>query len=322
MFEDQFLYLLALPVLLSLVVIEYVYRRRSKAFKKLDVNIIASNLFLGLIDRLFFLFFLVIQFELMKLLVVYKLIDLNLQLILEYILLVLLVDFIWYWYHRIVHNIPILWMLHSTHHQTNEYSLTLGFRLSFITQILRILIWTPLVFFGFDPIHILIAVFFQNFYQFFIHTEIWSFPKWTRQVLVTPKSHKLHHSNAEAHRNSNYGGVLIIWDKLFKSYRYPYNQDIKIEGDLADSKYIHPLNGLFLPVINFMTKAKEKVNINGINTNGLIKNPSKLIQLFAVFFLPALALIIFSDKLSFIWLVVLSLSLIALIFSALYVVLK
>ena len=318
MSEDRILYLIALPTLLLFVIAEYIYRNRSSRYERLSVNIIASNLFLGLIDRLFFLFFSILQYEAMKWLTTYKFFTLEWSNAVNLIVLFVLIDFIWYNYHKLVHNIPILWALHSTHHQTNEYSLTLGFRLSFITQTLRALFWMPLIFFGFEPIHILSAVFFQNFYQFFIHTEIWTFPRWARVILVTPQSHKLHHSNAREHLQANYGGVLVIWDRLFGTYKSPYNKAIKLEGALSDQKYTHPLNGLFLPLVNFLRRRMGLKLSKGLHLNSLKANPTRLLNLFLIYFIPTAALLYFGLRIELPWLIVACLGLILTILSSLY----
>ena len=315
---DHIIYLVALPTLLVFVLVEYIYRKRSSRYKKLSLNIIASNLFLGLLDRLFFVFFSVLHYEAMKWLQEYSFFNLKWHHVLSTIALFTLVDFIWYYYHRIVHQKPILWALHSTHHQTGEYSLTLGFRLSFITQILRAICWMPLIIIGFEPIHILSVVFFQHFYQFFIHTEIWTFPKWTRSILVTPQSHKLHHSNAKEHLNANYGGVLILWDKLFNTYKNPYNKVIKLEGSLSHEKFTHPLNGLFLPLINFFRVKVGKNLSKGLQLNESLSNNYRLMNLFLVFFIPAIAFILFGGQIKIAWLIVLSFGLIIMILSTLY----
>ena len=315
---DHILYLIALPTLLLFILAEYIYRNRSKKFKKLSLNIIASNLFLGLLDRLFFVFFSVLQYEAMKWLQQYSFFTPDWNYVLSTIFLFIIVDFIWYNYHRIVHQKPVLWALHSTHHQTSEYSLTLGFRLSFITQTLRALCWMPLVFIGFEPIHILSVVFFQHFYQFFIHTEIWRFPKWTRSLLVTPQSHKLHHSNAKEHLNANYGGVLILWDKVFGTYKSPYDKVIKLEGSLSHEKYTHPLNGLFLPLVNLFRKKVGKSLSKGLQLNKSLTNNHRLMNLFLVFFIPTVVLIFFGVKIKIVWLIVLSTGLIITILSTLY----
>lgn len=186
---------------------EYFYRKNES---RNNLAKLSSNLLCGLIDRLFYLFFGIIQFEVMIQISKFAVFEPIENKLLNTTCVFLTVDFVWYLYHRTSHNLKLFWSFHSTHHQTDDFNFSLGLRVSFLQQIIRSFFWLPIALLGLDPMTILIAIFFQSFYQFFVHTELFDFPSIAKEILVSPSSHKLHHSNQGWNLNKNFGGVFII----------------------------------------------------------------------------------------------------------------
>ena len=137
----------------------------------------------------------------------------------SWLLLFVLTDFLWYWYHRLSHTVNLFWGAHIVHHQSTEYNLTVSFRITVFQALVRFVFYLPLPFLGFPGEMILVTFSICGIYQFFIHTRLVKKLGWLEEILVTPSHHRVHHGSNEAYLDKNFGGVLIIWDRLFGSFR-------------------------------------------------------------------------------------------------------
>jgi sterol desaturase/sphingolipid hydroxylase (fatty acid hydroxylase superfamily) len=135
-------------------------------------------------------------------------------------------DMLRYWAHRISHVQRIWWASHVTHHSSEHYNLTVSFRLCWIDQI-KILFFLPVLVLGFDPIHFFVAHQIAVLYQFWQHTEVIKrLPKWIEWFFVTPTNHSVHHSKNEMYIDRNYGSTFIIWDRMFGTYKEPAEKPV------------------------------------------------------------------------------------------------
>lgn len=136
------------------------------------------------------------------------------------LLLVLLQDFFYYWFHRGSHRIRWMWASHVTHHSSERMNLSTALRQSLTYPISGMwLFWLPLSFLGFKPEHVILVVAINLGYQFFVHTEVVrKLPRWFEAVFNTPSHHRVHHARNPQYIDRNYAGVLVIWDKLFGSF--------------------------------------------------------------------------------------------------------
>jgi sterol desaturase/sphingolipid hydroxylase (fatty acid hydroxylase superfamily) len=128
-------------------------------------------------------------------------------------------EFLYYWYHRCAHRVRFFWANHAVHHSPNQLNLSAAYRLGWFGQFAGAAIFfTPLVWIGFDAQVVLSVVAINLLYQFWIHAT-W-IPKlgWLEYVLNTPSAHRVHHASNLRYLDANYGGVLIIFDKLFGTY--------------------------------------------------------------------------------------------------------
>ena len=127
-------------------------------------------------------------------------------------------DLSYYAYHRAHHRIRLFWATHVVHHSSQHYNLSTALRQDWM-PISSIFFWAPLALLGFQPWMILLAISWNLLYQFWIHTEkIRRLPGWYEAVFNTPSHHRVHHGANEQYLDKNYGGILIIWDKLFGTY--------------------------------------------------------------------------------------------------------
>lgn len=148
-------------------------------------------------------------------------------------LLFLAVEFAYYWHHRLSHEIRWLWATHAVHHSATHLNFAAALRLGWTGEISGgFLLFAPLVVLGFHPIGIVAALAMNLLYQFWVHSE-WA-PRlgWLEGVLNTPSNHRVHHACNPEYIDRNYGGVLIVFDRLFGTYAAERG-DIAIRYGLA-----------------------------------------------------------------------------------------
>lgn len=129
-------------------------------------------------------------------------------------------DFRYYWWHRLAHRCRWFWADHVIHHSSQHYNLTTALRQPwFSTTSGAFLLRAPLVLAGFHPGMLAFCGSLNLVYQFWIHTEtIGKMPAWFEGVFNTPSHHRVHHGRNPKYLDANYGGTLIIWDRMFGSF--------------------------------------------------------------------------------------------------------
>nr|WP_199158522.1 sterol desaturase family protein [Pedobacter sp. ASV2] len=136
-----------------------------------------------------------------------------------WIILFLGVDFFYYWFHRMSHQINALWAAHIVHHQSEEYNLTVALRQSWFQGWFSWVFYLPLALIGFDPLMFLTLSSFNTLYQFWIHTRTIKSMGILEYVLNTPSHHRVHHGSNPKYIDKNHAGTLIIWDRLFGTFQ-------------------------------------------------------------------------------------------------------
>lgn len=180
----------------------------------------------------------------------------------------LTVDFLYYWMHRAGHRVAILWGLHVVHHQSEEFNLIAGLRKAWMTRVMYIIFFAPLPLLGFPEPMLIMCIEGNLFYQFFVHVR--DIPKlgFLEWFLCTPSAHRVHHGTNPQYLDKNYGGVLIIWDRIFGTFepeieapRYGITNPVKswdlvevngafyrdIRGQLANLSFTKALQLVFAP---------------------------------------------------------------------------
>ena len=111
-----------------------------------------------------------------------------------YILLFIGIDFCYYWFHRMAHEVNLFWGTHIVHHQSEEYNFSVALRQSSLHAFVATSFYLPLAIIGFNPIAFITISSFQTLYQFWIHTKtIDRLPTWVEYVFNTPSHHRVHH---------------------------------------------------------------------------------------------------------------------------------
>ncbi len=127
-------------------------------------------------------------------------------------------DFCYYWFHRFSHEISVLWAAHAVHHQSEDYNLSTALRQTSTGFLFGWIFYLPLFLIGF-PLDVLIIVNAINLiYQFWVHTQVVRRMGVLDRILVTPSNHRVHHAQNERYIDKNYGGMLILWDRLFGTF--------------------------------------------------------------------------------------------------------
>lgn len=135
------------------------------------------------------------------------------------LLLFICLEFAYYWYHRASHRMRWFWATHAVHHSPEHFNLSAAYRLGWTGGISgSSIFFTPLAWLGFKPSAIAIAMFLNLMYQFWLHTEL--IPKLgiLEWVFNTPSHHRVHHGSNSQYIDRNFGGVLIIFDRLFGTF--------------------------------------------------------------------------------------------------------
>jgi sterol desaturase/sphingolipid hydroxylase (fatty acid hydroxylase superfamily) len=128
-------------------------------------------------------------------------------------------EFVYYWHHRASHRVRWLWATHAVHHSSTRLNLTAAIRLGWSGEISgHFLFYLPLALLGFHPLAIVGMLGLNLLYQFFIHTELAPRLGPLEHVLNTPAHHRVHHAANEQCLDRNYGGVLIVFDRLFGTF--------------------------------------------------------------------------------------------------------
>jgi len=139
-------------------------------------------------------------------------------------------DFVYYWFHRISHERQIFWASHVAHHQSEDYNLSTALRQTGTGAFVTWVFYIPVFLIG-VPSYVFVSVASVNLiYQFWVHSE--HIPKlgWYEKFFVTASNHRVHHAQNENYIDKNYGGVFIIWDRMFGTYKEEEDSEAPIYG--------------------------------------------------------------------------------------------
>jgi sterol desaturase/sphingolipid hydroxylase (fatty acid hydroxylase superfamily) len=136
-----------------------------------------------------------------------------------WVLVFVLVDHSFYWFHRAAHRVNFMWAGHAVHHQSEEYNLSTALRQNWIENLLAWPFYLPLAVLGFPLAMFATASTVNTLYQFWVHTRIIGRLGPVEGLLNTPSSHRVHHGIDPEYVDKNYGGMFMIWDRLYRTYR-------------------------------------------------------------------------------------------------------
>lgn len=143
-----------------------------------------------------------------------------------WILVLIVQDFGFYWHHRLSHKIRLFWTGHVNHHSATHLSFAIALRQGWFEIVYRDIWYIPFVLVGFHPIMIVMMHQINLIYQFWPHTNAIGKLGWFDKIFNSPSNHRVHHSRKIEDLDKNYGGILMIWDHIFGTYK---SEDQKIE---------------------------------------------------------------------------------------------
>jgi sterol desaturase/sphingolipid hydroxylase (fatty acid hydroxylase superfamily) len=203
-------------------------------------------------------------------------------------------DFFYYWAHRSGHEVNLLWASHVVHHSSEEFNLSTALRQSWTNQIFYWIFYLPMAIVGIPVKVFVIIALVSALYQFWSHTRLVGKLGWADRIFVTPSNHRCHHGRNDYCIDKNYGGTLIIWDRIFGTYTEERDDEPVVYGTLTPLNSWNPVWGNFKNYTTLwrdMRDAKswrEKLYIVfappgliNTNTNSSVQTPEPITQRFA-----------------------------------------
>ncbi|MEO6637537.1 MAG: sterol desaturase family protein [Ginsengibacter sp.] len=287
MLNEQLLILITTPLYLLIIgfeiVLSHIHLKKYYTLKDTLINIYLCVLN-GSVDLLFRAVYLVILSYAFS----FQVMSFSFNPLLYWALLFLLEDIAFYAEHRVDHYCRLFWAVHVTHHSSEEFNLTTGFRSSVLQPLYRFIYFLPLVLLGFKPIDIVFMYSLTQIYGILVHTQyINKMPAWFEAVFVSPSHHRVHHASNIRYLDKNMGMVLIIWDKLFGTFQeevpgdpVKYGLTKRMENPHHRSKIIfHEWKNLYLDLrrkLPLSTKLKYLVMPPGWSHDGSTKTAKEL----------------------------------------------
>jgi sterol desaturase/sphingolipid hydroxylase (fatty acid hydroxylase superfamily) len=177
----------------------------------------------------------------------------------------ILADFAYYWFHRVSHIWEPLWAFHLIHHSSQTMNLTTAYRLNWFGALVSPVFFVPLAVLGFSPTFIVASYALNLLYQFFLHTEAIGKLGVIEGIMDTPSAHRVHHGSNPLYLDKNFGGVLIIWDKIFHTYQ-PETEKVRY-GLTTGFHSNNPFKLVFMGFIDLFTGKPMLKKTNHKKTN-------------------------------------------------------
>ncbi len=161
-------------------------------------------------------------------------------------------DLCFYWMHRMHHTLPLLWAVHVVHHQGEHFNLSLGIRNSWYSSLSNFPFVAILAVLG-VPLEIFVVVSSIHYsVQFYNHNGLVGKSGFLDKIMVTPSNHRVHHGTDQRYINRNFGGTLLLWDKLFGTFQ-PELDGVPMRYGVPGKVSSHnPLHASNAPLVDFL----------------------------------------------------------------------
>jgi sterol desaturase/sphingolipid hydroxylase (fatty acid hydroxylase superfamily) len=223
--KEQLLFLIATPIYLIVIGLEILLSNLNLK-KYYSVKETLMNIYLCILNGGIDLIFRAVYVLILVFFYQFHFISFSFNFILYWFLLFILEDLAFYFEHRVDHYCRFFWAVHITHHSSEEFNLTTGFRSSVLQPLYRFIYFIPLVFLGFKPMDIVFMYSLTQIYGILVHTQfIHKMPRWFEAIFVSPAHHRVHHASNIRYLDKNMGMVLILWDRLFGTFQEEVKED-------------------------------------------------------------------------------------------------
>ena len=208
----------AIPVFMLTILIEaWVAKRRAVAVY--DIPDAITSLHHGVISQIIGLFLKVLTLGIyVATYDAYRAVTLPADSLWVWIFAVIAYDFLYYWNHRLGHEVNVLWASHVVHHSSEYYNLSTALRQTSTGGLLGWAFYLPLAVAGVPPTVFIGAALIDLLYQYWVHTELVGKLGWFDRVFCSPSNHRVHHGQNDYCIDKNYGGILILWDRWFGTF--------------------------------------------------------------------------------------------------------
>ena len=153
----------------------------------------------------------------------------------------LMYDLCYYWLHRAGHRIGVFWAAHVVHHQSEDYNLSTALRQTSSGALLGWLFYLPMALVGVPPLVFGTVALIDLLYQFWVHTQQVGKLGWFDRWFCSPSNHRVHHAVNDCYLDRNYGGILIVWDRLFGTFEEERDDEPCVYGTRAPLRSFNPL---------------------------------------------------------------------------------
>ncbi len=153
----------------------------------------------------------------------------------------LLYDLCYYWHHRLGHTVSFFWAGHVVHHQSEDYNLSTALRQTSGGWPLGWIFYVPMARLGFPPLVFASVALIDLLYQYWVHTQQIGRLGWFDRWFCAPSNHRVHHAVNDRYLDRNYGGILIVWDRLFGSFQEELDADPCVYGTRGPLRSWNPL---------------------------------------------------------------------------------
>lgn len=266
--REQLLILFSTPVYMIIVLAE-VFLSNYQHKKLYSWKDTSRNLFLMLLNSSIDLMFRGVYIMILGYFYKHQLLSIS-NVVVYWLLLLLLEDFLYYWLHRFDHEIRLFWAVHVTHHSSEHMNFTVGFRSSVFQPLYRFVYFIPLALLGFKPLDIVFIYSATQIWGIFVHTELIRKMGWLEHILVTPSHHRVHHASNPKYLDKNMGMFLIVWDKMFGTFQpelpaalyepIKYGLTKPLEKNTPANLVFHEWNAIVDDIARKDIGWKEKIN--------------------------------------------------------------
>jgi hypothetical protein len=150
-------------------------------------------------------------------------------------------DFCYYWLHRGGHRVAVLWAAHAIHHQSEDYNLSTALRQTSSGFLLGWLFYLPMAVLGVPPLVFGVVALIDLLYQYWVHTQLIGKLGWFDRWFCSPSNHRVHHAVNDRFLDRNYGGILILWDRLFGTFVEEDDSEPIVYGTRSPLRSFNPL---------------------------------------------------------------------------------
>jgi alkylglycerol monooxygenase len=260
--SSQVLIALCAPFLILLIGAEFAFSRRLGIRAYRSLNETFSNLSCGIGQQLIDLFLNV------AVLLGYVAVQSSFGLppvapsVASFLALFVLIDGIYYAYHRLSHHVPLLWAVHQVHHQSEEFNFSVGLRQAWFHKLVSFPIYVVPALLGFPPeLYVPVAA-LHAILQTWTHTRLIRSPmRWISWLLVVPYTHRVHHGANGECVNKNFGGIFSVWDRLFGSHHVARIEPVY--GIVDGPGTWDPWVANFSPVASLFSEVKRTSGVGG-----------------------------------------------------------